>query len=49
MCVAAPLLHSLYRKIPVKLRIRTMLTVLVIFAADAAYSALIIGRGIAYY
>lgn len=51
VCVAAPLLHSLYRKITRKIRIWAMMTILVIFVADAAYSAIIphVGRGITYY
>lgn len=50
VCVAAPLCHSFYRKIPWKVRLWTLLTILVIFIADAAYSALVphMGRGITY-
>ncbi len=50
ICVVSPLLHSLYRRIPGKIRLWMLLTILVIFVADAAYSALVphMGRGITY-
>ena len=50
VCVVAPLLHSLYRRIPGKARTWITLTILVIFITDAAYSALAphMGRGITY-
>ncbi len=51
VCVLAPILHSLYRRIPTKIRVWPILTILVIFVADAAFSALMphIGRGVTYH
>lgn len=50
VCVLAPLFHSLYRRVPVKIRAWFILTILVIFTGDAAYSAIVphIGRGVIY-
>ena len=48
--VAAPLIWLLYRKIPVKVRVGIGLLALVLFVADAAYSAISphVGAGIVY-
>lgn len=46
--VIAPLFYSLYRKVPFGVRVSLGLIVIVVFAADAAYSAILphAGRGI---
>ena len=48
--VVSPLFYSLYRKIPAKVRISLGLFAIAIFAADAAYSAMVphAGTGITY-
>lgn len=48
--VISPLFYSLYRKIPVRIRIGLGLSAILLFAADAAYSAIIPhhGAGITY-
>lgn len=50
VCVIAPLFRSLYRKIPVRIRAGAALLFLLVFVADAAYSAIIphVGNGITY-
>ena len=46
----SPLFYSLYRKIPVKVRVLLGLLAIAVFAADAAYSAIVphAGEGITY-
>ena len=48
--VIAPLFNLLYRKVPVRIRTSIGLLVIIVFAADAAYSAIIpnAGRGITF-
>ncbi len=48
--VISPLFYSLYRKIPVRVKSLIGLTVIVLFVADAAYSAILphYGTGITY-
>ncbi|MCH5259435.1 MAG: putative ABC transporter permease [Lachnospiraceae bacterium] len=48
--VISPLFYLLYRKIPVKIRVLLGLSAIVVFAADAAYSAMVphAGAGITY-
>lgn len=48
--VICPLFYSFYRKVPAKTRIILGLTAIALFAADAAYSAIIpnAGAGITY-
>ena len=48
--VISPLIYLLYRKIPVKIRVLLGLSAIAVFAADAAYSAMVphAGAGITY-
>ncbi|MCH5262765.1 MAG: putative ABC transporter permease [Lachnospiraceae bacterium] len=49
--VIAPLFNLLYRKVPIRIRTSIGLLVIIAFAADAAYSAIIpnAGKGITYH
>lgn len=48
--VISPLFYSLYRRVPVKTRVTLSLLAITVFAADAAYSAIVphVGMGITY-